>query len=572
MLCVFVTTDAVGGDTAPREADAVQPFYDFTSQAAFDADLPVIEPTGYFALGRRYIHPPRVDWVPVEGADRYRLTLTQSGEVLGAEEAQAPPHYLKAGWDRIRPLTPGQITIEGLDGSGARVALSRMFPLYVAPDYDANRTPKKGRSYSDAAWAAFRALTEFELPSDAEIPEAGLPGEIHPVLRSAAVIPPGRAHNRAFPALHDGTHAMMLEGLMKIADESDLPELRTYARSVGDHLLLCRIAEPDYVWRNMIWSAVDLGCAPALGVPGAQGELREKLGRAVDVAKCGYAAEGLVIVYEITGDKRYLDAAKEMAELYVKHQLDDGSWVARADAQTGEVLTEYGTSVGAPVAFLNRLNQVLPDQRWSQARDKAVQWMFDNPMRTFAWFTNYDDCHANVTKANPFAGASPSNFDLLFFVRYLCENPEQAPENFEQIIRENLDWNDNHFVWYGTDPLLPYDPFYPCVGEQGFPNTFRQPGNCWVPMEGHTANWGLAYLELHKFSGNARDLEMARAAANVLTQYQLDNGRLPTFLGDQHFGTGVNWRMVPGNAIFWNAGWALSAWFWAELSNVVGED
>jgi len=568
LIQVLTLLGLLNSCVANSSPEVAVPFYDFRSQAAFDSDIPGIEPAGYFAIGRRYVHAPRVEWHPVEGATTYHLTLTQRGRVLGTTVAKASPHYIENGWEHVEPRVPAQVTIKGFDDNGARVALSRMFPLYVAPGYDAGRTPEQARSYRDAALAAFRALYEFELPSGAEIPEDGLPGEIHPVLRSAAVMPPDRVHERAFPALHDGAHATMLEALLNIADEDMLPDIRAYARSVGDHILLCRVSEPDYAWKGMIWSAVDIACNPALGIPSARGALREKLSRAVDVAKCGYAAEGLVIVYEITGDDRYLDAALDIAELYVAHQMDDGSWAARVDGKTGEILTEYGTSVCAPIAFLNRLNKLRPDPRWTTARDRALRWMLDNPMRTFAWFTNFDDTHRAVTKADQFAG-SPSNFDLLFFLRYLCDNPDQVPADIETRIRENLRWNDNHFVWYGPDPLLPYDPFYPCVGEQGHPNTFMNPGNCWVPMEFHTSNWGLTKLRLYKLTGNPRDLEMAKAAGNVLTQYQLDNGRVPTFLGDQHFGTGVHRHMVPGSATFWNAGWAFSAWFWAELSATV---
>lgn len=65
---------------------------------------------------------------------------------------------------------------------------------------------------------------------------------------------------------------MMAESLLKIADET-----------------------------GWFGSSTDLECKPALGAPGARDELAEKLARSVDISKCGLAAEGLVIVYEITG-------------------------------------------------------------------------------------------------------------------------------------------------------------------------------------------------------------------------------------------------------------------------------
>src|SRR6185503_4610828 len=92
-------------------------------------------------------------------------------------------------------------------------------------------------------------------------------------------------------------------------------------------------------------------------------------------------------------------------------------------------------------------------------------------------------------------------------------------------IREQLDWNDNHFVFYGDDLLLPFKPFYPTCGEQGNPASFTSPGGCWVPMDFHTANWGRALLQTFELTGDRKYLRTARAAANAITQYQLDDGR-----------------------------------------------
>ncbi len=553
---------AFGVDKVKAPAQTV-PFVDYPALLVAPTTEGSILPTGYFQRARRAIHPLRVEWKPVSNAARYELILSQNSRVLGATPAARSPEFIAKGWERLVPGRAAQITIQAFDTAGRRIASSTLLPFFVAPDFDPAVASPARRSYREAALKGFAALFDYQRPpNQAKLKSAA---GIHPILLSAVVAPRG-ANPYSFPNLHDWMHIEMVESLLKIADAPLRAKALAYARSIGEHLLLCRIEDDDFAFKGMIRGCANWQGGAAIGVPTDRmtPAAIEKQMRMVEVAKGAYSADALVRVFEVTGDARYLDAALVMAEIFLKTQRPDGGWSARVDAKTGEVLIAYTSSVGIVAQFLDRLEAHRPDPRWRQARDRATAWMLEYPMKTCAWVVSCDDNNAPATMQNPFIG-NLSNWDLFVFMRYLARHPDRIPHPTERI-REQLEWNDNQFVFYGSDPLLPYEPWYPCCAEQGNPSPFYQSGDCWVPMDFHTANWVAALLEFHRLSHEARPLAIARAAANTLTQYQLDDGRTITWMGDRALGTLISPGSVGGAVNFWPAAWALSVSVWAELA------
>ena len=87
-------------------------------------------------------------------------------------------------------------------------------------------------------------------------------------------------------------------------------------------------------------------------------------------------------------------------------------------------------------------------------------------------------------------------------------------------------------------------------------------------MAGHTTNWGMTLLEYYRLTNDPKYLVIARAAANTLTQYQMNDGRIPTMLVDQTFGNAPHDHGQPTTMSFWPAGTAASARLWVELATI----
>ncbi len=523
-------------------------------------ELKGIEPEGYFAIAIRFVHPPRVEWKACKGVVSYRLLLMQDGKVLGVTSASASPTVAHEGWEKTQP-GKASISIEGFDREGRRIALSRMFPFYIVPDFSPKSSATPVRSPVEAAWLAFDALSLFQPAPGIQLPQDPAAKLIPPVVFSATVGTTGQ-HNLSYPVLHDWIYVDMCVALLRLhADEMKHERVRVFALGVGEHLLRGRLVAGN-AYEGMIHGCTDWKGVPKLNIGGLDEATREKTKRLVEPAKCAYAAEALLKLYEILGETRFLDAAYEMAEVLARTQADDGSWPARVDGKTGEVIATYGTSVAAVISFFSRLETHRPDQRWSDCSVRAMDWMIRNPLRTFGWVVNYEDNIAGAAEVNPYVGLS--NWDLFHFVRHVSAHSSSLPEA-AKLMDEQMDWNDNHFVFYGPDPLLPFDPWVPSCAEQGNPSSFNSPGGCWLPMDFHTANWGRALLAMHRLTLDPSWLEKAHAAAATLTRYQLPDGRTLTWMPDRSLGLSSHvFGDARGN--FWPAGWATAATFWAELA------
>lgn len=562
LIIMFVASQcwaAESNEPAKVQEKLRLPLLDYTSVDSY-WKLKSIEDSGYFKIGRRYIHAPRVEWVPVEGVLQYKIVLLQHGEILGVTESNAPPLYAENGWNKMKPGKAG-VAIIGYGPDGQRAAISRLFPFYVAPDFNLKAAAKRKRPYSDAALRAFNALYEFRMPKQTPAPTSG-PGSLikHPVVLTCAGSYNGWTPY-SFPNLHDWCYVAMCVELSKGADSQLRAKINSFADSVGKHILMSRLEGEENMYSGMIRGCVDWYGESALGFIPATEQEKDKLKRLIEPAKCGYSGQALVQIYELTGDANYLDAAEKIAEVLIRTQLPDGSWYARVDGKTGEVIGNYSTSVIAAASFMDSLNKHRPSPKLVECSKKAFNWTAENPFKTFGWVLNFDDNPALADAANPYAGLS--NWDLFGAIKYL---EHSSDDNRQKIVREQLRWNDNHFVFYGDDPLLPWDPYYPTCGEQGNPASFFSVGGCWLPMDFHTANWGLALLSAYKICGDKEYLEKAAAAGNALTQYQLDTGATITWMPDKATGLSAH---LAGNGqeyhSLWPAAWALSSAFWAKL-------
>ena len=73
-------------------------------------------------------------------------------------------------------------------------------------------------------------------------------------------------------------------------------------------------------------------------------------------------------------------------------------------------------------------------------------------------------------------------------------------------------------------------------------------------MDGHTANWILSLIELHKATGKRVYLDKAKAAADAICAAQYEDGQFSTWGRD--FETGE----APANADNWYNAGAFSDW------------
>lgn len=147
--------------------------------------------------------------------------------------------------------------------------------------------------------------------------------------------------------------------------------------------------------------------------------------------------------YEVTGDKKYLDAAIDCADAlaknvrkaekedYLKEPLHS-PWPFRVSAENGQVHEEYTANVIEAIKLFDELIRVkerigLGDKRivqYAKTREMVWQWLFstEGPMRTFVWKGYFEDI-----PNDPYNKNRVQNIPLET-ARYLIMNPGKDPD------------------------------------------------------------------------------------------------------------------------------------------------
>ena len=224
----------------------------------------------------------------------------------------------------------------------------------------------------------------------------------------------------------------------------------------------------------------------------------------------GIAGTSLLKLYAVTKEAKFLNAAVKIADAFKSTQLPDGRWVYRVNAKTGIVTDDYTSDQTEQILFLDRLVNEHGRQDFAACRDKAVQWMLENPAKTMLWPNSYED---TGTLKGPYA--NQQHWDTEYFIRYLMRHA--TPVNGYRELAEKLcQYVEDQFVIWETSGL----PMWMGPGAKE-KYSFPKVDVCGPLLR--------MYQDMHQGTGNPLYLEKAKLIANALTRYQLPNGFYPTF-------------------------------------------
>ncbi len=262
-------------------------------------------------------------------------------------------------------------------------------------------------------------------------------------------------------------------------------------------------------------------------------------GESVNLLRASWFAISLVDLYAVTRHEPYLAYARHIADTTVNFQNADGSFPYRINPKTGAVTEQYNCSVMEFVELTEKLEAYGFDARRALAARRALEWVLAYVCTTHNWKAAYED----VAETRFYANLSQMPAQQL--IRYLCRHKEENPAYLPEAIRLNR-WVEDQFVTFGPDNAAsPVRAKGPLVFEQFL---------CWWPMDGHTANWILSLIELHKATGEQAYLDKAGAAANAICAGQYEDGQFSNWGRD--FETGAS----PANNDNWYNAGAFSDW------------
>jgi len=233
-------------------------------------------------------------------------------------------------------------------------------------------------------------------------------------------------------------------------------------------------------------------------------------GRSIETDKPALMGSAYLAVYDATGEQKYLEAAKKIADTLAKNQRADGSWPFRVIPEEGTVYDDYGCGAVFAVEFFENLLARERSPKYSEAHDKALQWMLENPVKHGWWAGFHEDVGSKGKTGN--VVFMPMAFTCGYLLRKRSDSPQYLSwaEDIHAAIRK-------HFVHLEDHALAPA----PGVAEQLA---------CNVIMPVHTACYCSLLCTVYEVKASEDLRKMVVSGINSCTWAQIRNGAIMTWL------------------------------------------
>jgi hypothetical protein len=234
--------------------------------------------------------------------------------------------------------------------------------------------------------------------------------------------------------------------------------------------------------------------------------------------KAGSFAYELVNLYKITGEEKYLDAAKKMAfTLAANIRTGNNSfspWPFKVNASTGEVgwlyswpdhlktgQSEYTTNYSATLELFIAMEQFDAANKkiYQTAFENCLNWMKTYPLKTNKWGPFFEDVQ----------GWSDTQINAITFARYILLHKEDFPD-WKADVKGIIDWVHKEL---GNNEQIKYGVI--STNEQ---TSYKVPGNS------HSSRQAALELMYAKMTGDTTNLVNAVRQLNWATYMVNEKG------------------------------------------------
>ncbi|MGA8593237.1 MAG: hypothetical protein WB676_00705 [Bryobacteraceae bacterium] len=252
----------------------------------------------------------------------------------------------------------------------------------------------------------------------------------------------------------------------------------------------------------------------------------------IETDKIGQLGTGYTLFYEMTGDRKYLDAALHCADALAHHVRegddDHTPWPFRVDARTGVTLAleEYGGDVASSVRMFDELIRLKAGDTgaYQKARDLAWNWVLQHPLNRSSkawdkWSGFFEDVPRRTDNVNQFLP------DMTAYYILSRENPASVDSEWVSHVGHLIDWVRLRF---GRGPFFGAW----AIDEQGTPDGR---GCCSRAGQGsHGGRWAAINALFAARTGDGQAREDAFRSMNYATYFARSDGLIACCGADYH--------------------------------------
>ena len=445
-------------------------------------------------------YAPSFPFEEVKGAEKYVFRILDEQFGVHTFTATSPWAPLLPVWHEL-PTGATAVFCEGVDATGRDCGFAGSRTFWKTAPFTGDY-PKPKRPYAEAAKKIFDYLLSISYVT--YLADHGEPD-------------PNYCLNSYPSKMHGANLLAMLEMARFFPDRRE--RAMQIARAEADYLLtVMQPADAALAHFPLTYDASRV-------IPGGRDGWMAKDydGQSMNVYPAHVGAE-LVAFYEVTKETKYLDAAKKIADTFIRQQLPCGTWYLKQYLKDAKPVCPNLLIPGDVMQLLLDLNRITGERKYLDCADRALKWIDENPLKTWNWEGQFEDvrptpAYVNLTKHSACNVA-------LFLLQRFPDDPKRVAE-----AREILRFSEDQFVFWEKpgrpgvfdDTLAGYQHqsfHYPAVYEQY---------HCYVPIDASASKLIRLYLALYRREGKTLDLLKAKALADSIVNVQEDDGRVATF-------------------------------------------
>jgi maltose/maltodextrin transport system substrate-binding protein len=491
LLVICATTLVTGAAHTSRAATAAADNLTSYGKVAWEESATPVRPgvpgeVPFWNMhAKRFIFAPAFDFKEVANAKKYRFDVT-SGKTSETVtfEADKPYAPLSPVWTQV-PVGGFIVTVVGLNDDGSTAGVAGETSSYRAAPFNGIYNHPPELPLPESATLALNSLLKKDYVQywfEHKEPDHGYRLYQYP--------------SKIYSALCIGgiTQAQLTTGTEEGKRAEEL------ARIIADYMLSIRFP---------VGSAYEYHVPTYYG-PRVKNLKKEHMKLENHMVTMGVdAGTAFLDLYDLVGDAKYLDAAKKIAETYVKTQNDDGTWPLFVRWESGESATPLIAIPTAMVNYFDRLRKDYGMQGLEEPTKKALDYVMANPVKTYNWLGQFED----ITPRPDYVNLSREQACEL--AMYLMRNKGDI-----KLAEELIRFSEDQFVIWEQPRPIPNKKNPGFRSENWITPSVHEQYVFWFPV-GRAAGIMIdTYWEAYKATGKELYLAKAKSIANSFPEMQ----------------------------------------------------
>ncbi len=252
------------------------------------------------------------------------------------------------------------------------------------------------------------------------------------------------------------------------------------------------------------------------------------------------AGNAFLDLYDFTGDKKYFEAAKRIADTYLKNQLDNGSWYQFVKHETGKPTAENITIPTSIINYFDRLRNDYKVGGLENSTARAFKWIMENPVKTWDWQGQFEDVFARP----PYVNLSREQAcDLAI---YLFKNKKDF-----KLAEELIRFAEDQFVIWEKPVNIAYQEPRPGGNSKNWITpSVQEQYVFWMPIGRAAGIMVETFWQAYVATKKEIYLAKAKSIANTFTKVQKENnGDYPTFFTKYPMNLWLNSTVYPAKVL-----------------------